>query len=241
LTNGEPLGYGLPDSSARRESGSREDTRAKELAEKSGEASMKKLMLFASLAMAASAFAVPSSASAVWTHNHAHLVGNAVIHGEGTAAFTSEIGGIHCAQVTATVQLTGGTTTAHTTQFTPNEATCKTTGGLAGCTITQITVENLPWIAHIEGTVINQTTVTITNHLHGFLCPTTLQLHTTTQDIVTLQPDETNLVGGHTTITNLTIGGKVLLTGPNGESLGTAQASGNIIATPSSSHTYGFT
>jgi hypothetical protein len=204
---------------------------------------MRKLTLFASLAMAIAAFAVPSMASAVWTHKHADIPAgqNPVLHGEGTWSWASQIGGTHCAQVTLTAQLTGGTTTAHTTQFTPNEATCKTTGALAGCTMTSITVENLPWTAHVEGTVINQTGVTITKHLHGFLCPSTLQIHATTQDIVTLQPDETGVVGGHTTITNLTIGGNVLLTGPNNESLGTATMSGNITLTATSSHTYGFT
>jgi hypothetical protein len=204
---------------------------------------MRKLPLFASLAMTAAAFIGPSSASAIWTHNHVDTQQgeNPVIHGEGTFAFTSQIGGIDCHQVTATVQLTGGTTTAHTTQFNPTLSTCTTTGSLAGCTITSITVENLPWVAHIEGTVINQTGFTITTHLHGFLCPTTLQYHATTQDIVTLQPDETGLIGGHTTITSLTIGGKMLLTGPNGESVGTATPSGNITLTPTSSHTYGFT
>ena len=200
---------------------------------------MKKLMLFASLAMAAAAFAVPSMASAVWTHNHVDTtVGqNFVIHGEGTAAFTSQIGGIDCHQTTITAQLTGGTTTAHVNQFTPNEATCTTTGALAGCTITSITVENLPWVGHVEGTTLNQTNVKIQNHLHGFLCPSTLQLVTQATKQVILQPDETGVVGGHTTITNLTIGGSLHIV----ETGGQATAAGNVPATPLSSHTFGFT
>ena len=214
---------------------------------------MKKLMLFASLAMAAAAFAVPSTASAIWTDNHKHILQgvNPQIHGIGTAAFTSAAGGIHCSEVTATVQLTGGQTTATTTQFTPTLSSCKTNGGLAQCTITSITVENTPWLAHIQGTVINQTNVTITNHLHGLFCPQKLQLHSTAQDLVIIQPEETDVktpdgqvhsgTGKHTLITGLDIGGEVTLTGPNGECLGTATASGTIGATPTSSHRYGFT
>jgi hypothetical protein len=200
---------------------------------------MKKVMLLASLAMAAAAFAAPSTASAVWTHNHQDLpaANNPVIHGEGTVETTSQIGGTHCSQVTLTMQLTGGTTTEHIQQFTPNEATCKTTGALAGCTITSITTTGFPWTGHINGTTINQTGIVIQKHIHGFLCPSTLQYVTQATKQVTIQPDETGLVGGHTTITNLTIGGSLHIV----ETGGTATMSGNIILTASSTHTYGFT
>jgi hypothetical protein len=200
---------------------------------------MKKLMLFASLAVAATAFAVPSTASAIWTHNHVHISAgtNPVLHGEGSFNYSTQTGGIECSQVTSTLQLTGGTTTAHITQFTATLANCKTTGGLAGCTITGLTTESFPWTGHISGTTINQTGVTIQTDFSGFLCPTKLQLHTTAQDQITLQPEETGLVGGHTTITGFNLSGPMQVT----ELGGTATFSGKIALTSSSSHTYGFT
>ena len=199
---------------------------------------MKKLMLFASLAMAAAAFAVPSTASANWTHNDASIQAgnNPQIHGEGTASFTSPVGGVHCGQVTATAQLTGGTTTAVASQFTPNEATCKTTGGLAQCTITSITTENTPWTGHLNGTIVTMTDVTIQNHLHGVLCPSTLQLQTTAQHHATLAGEETGNTEGHKTITGLKIGGVLRIKETNQ----TANAAGTITPTAGQSHTYGW-
>ena len=201
---------------------------------------MKKLMLFASLAMAASAFAVPSTASAIWTQNHAHIQAgtNPQIHGEGTAAFTSPVGGVDCVQVTATAQLTGGSTTAQATQFNPTLESCKGTGGLAQCKITSITVENLPWTGHLNGTFITMTDVTIQNHFHGVLCPPTLQLQSTQQHHAILQGEETGKTEGHATITGLKIAGQLRIKETNQ----TAVASGTLTPTPATdSHKYGWT
>ena len=198
---------------------------------------MRKLLLFASLALAAGAFAAPSGASASWTLNHNHLQANAQIHGEGTWESISTIGGTHCTQVTMTMQLTGGTTTSHVTQFGPNEETCKTTGGLAQCKITSITVENLPWTGHINGTPITLTNVTIQHHLHGVLCPPTLQYQTTQQHHMILQGEETSKTEGHATITALKIGGQLRIK----ETGHTAIMSGTVSLTAPDSHKYGWT
>lgn len=199
---------------------------------------MRKLMLFASLAMAAAALAVPSSASAIWTHNHQHLAANAQLHGVGDFDYSAPAGGIECSEVTVTLQLTAGQTTAHIEQFAATLSNCKGTGGLAGCTITGLIPSGFPWTSHISGTVISATGVTVQTQFSGFLCPKALQLHTTAQDLLTLQPEDTfQGLGGHTLITGLNIGGSMVIT----ENGGTAGFHGTIGLTPSSSHTYGFT
>jgi hypothetical protein len=54
---------------------------------------MKKLTIIAALAMATAAFAVPSTASAIWTDNGAHIeAGTPQIHGEGEVGFASPNG-----------------------------------------------------------------------------------------------------------------------------------------------------
>ena len=200
---------------------------------------MRKLMLCVSLALAAAAFAVPSTASAIWTQNHAHIQAgtNPQIHGEGTWQWTSPIGGIHCTQVTALVQLTGGTTTGLIQQFEPNLASCKTTAGLAQCKITSIKTEAFPWTGHLSGTTITQTGVTIQKHLHGVLCPQTLQLQTTAQHHMILQGEETGATEGHTTINGLKIAGPLRIKETNQ----TLQTFGTITPTAADSHKYGWT
>lgn len=200
---------------------------------------MKKFMLFASLAMAAAAFAVPSSASAIWTNGGAHVGAgtNPQIHGEGTAQFVSPIGGVHCGQVTATMQLTGGTTGGHVQQYTPTLSSCKGTGALAGCTVNPFTIDKIPW--KIDATLIHiqVTGPIITIHLGGFLCPQTLQLHTTAQHSVILQSVNTAGTGNRQAITALHLGGQTLITETNS----TATLSGSFSATAADSHKYGWT
>lgn len=195
---------------------------------------MKKLTLVAAMAMAVAAFAVPSTASAQWTHNHKHLVGNAQIHGVGSANFQSGIGGVNCASnVTATATLTGGTTTASVTQFSPVVADCDPTGGINHCTIDNIDVELTPYQAHINGTHIQPTNVRIQNTLSGFICPDI----TISGNGVTIIPHDTDQgAGGHTTITALTLSGQL-----ESSAGGNVTVGGTITATASSSHTYGFT
>ena len=200
---------------------------------------MRKLLVCASLALGVAAFAVPPSASAIWTDNHQHIPfgANPVVHTEGTWQWTSPLGGTHCQQVTMTMQLTGGTTTEHIQQFEPNLASCKTTGGLAQCTITSMTIENLPWTGHVSGTGITQTGVTIQKHLHGVLCPQTLQLQTTAQHHMTIHGEETGNTQGHTTINGLKISGALRIKETNQ----TLTIAGTFTPTASQSHRFGWT
>lgn len=204
---------------------------------------MRKMILCASLALAATAIAVPATASANWTHNHAHIPAgtNPTVHGEGNLAFASGIGGVSCTQVTLTAQLTGGTTTAHINELTPGVASCKGTGGLGSCTITSVTADGFPWIGHVTGTAVTGTKGIITGKMSGLFCPPELILETTSQHHLLIQPDETGTVGGHKTITSLTLGGQMTIRNPTNSITITGTPSGNVTATAPDSHTYGFT
>lgn len=117
----------------------------------------KKMMLVASMALAALAFALPvSAASANWTHDGEPLGSNANVTFSGAAGFNlegSETGAT--ANLDIGVTLVAGTTTATVTSFKDTDCTGK--GALAPlrCTGTPL---NLPWDAHIVGDDI-----TITN------------------------------------------------------------------------------
>lgn len=200
---------------------------------------MRKLMLFASLAMAATALAVPSSASAIWTHNHSDIPTgtNPQIHSVGSLVYTAQVGGITCQDLTTTTQLTGGTTTLHVQQFTLNTASCKTTGGLSSCTLTALTADTLPYTGHVSATVIKLQNAKFQTKFTGLFCPPKLQFQTSTQHPLILQPKETGSVGGHATITGFTIGGQPLLI----EASSTAQFQGTHTLTASNTHTYGHT
>lgn len=192
---------------------------------------MKKLTLLAVLA-AASVLALPTSASAIWTHNHNHLVGNAQIHAVGNFGFNGPSGGIKCTEATLTMQLTGGTTTGNITQLNPNLLTCHTTGGIAHCKIDGVDVELLPYVVHITGTDIQPTNVKKQFTLSGFLCPDL----TISGNGMTITAEENGVEQFHTTIQGLRIEGQCAASWG-----GNVTATGTFTLTPSSSHTYGFT
>lgn len=206
---------------------------------------MKKLVLTATLAAAAAAFAVPSTASGRWTENHFHVPQgeNRLIHAEGTWQYPAPFffSNIHCAQVTATIQLTGGTTTSHITQLTPIFATCTAQGGLAHCTVNAVTFEGLPWTGHAGSASITHPGVKkIQHHITGLLCPQTLQLETPESGSLVLQPVNTSEAGNQTTITALNLSSNMRAT-VGGTDRGIATLSGAFTLTPSDSHRYGWT
>jgi hypothetical protein len=83
---------------------------------------LKKMMLLTMAIGALVAFAVPAVASANWTKNHQPLEENDHVFFEGPASFTNaNKDGVHCELVTATVELTAGTTDAHILSFTADE------------------------------------------------------------------------------------------------------------------------
>jgi hypothetical protein len=201
---------------------------------------MKKLTIIAALAMATAAFAVPSTASAIWTHNHQHLQGSPQIHGEGSAAFQSSAGQINCTTVTSTIQLTGGQTTGVVNEFNANnvQTKCHTNGGIIGhCTVTSVTPVGLPWTGHINQTTgVQVTSVHISNDLHGFLCPDITLEFIAAGDNVQLTGEE-NGSTGHTTVDALHIEGQGTAT-PLENSVA---ISGTVSATASQADTYGWT
>lgn len=70
------------------------------------------------------------TATAQWYDNGVPAVGNPTMNVTGTFALTSPNGGTHCASTDASIQLTGGTTTADLTSLVAtNIATCEVSGG----------------------------------------------------------------------------------------------------------------
>jgi hypothetical protein len=202
---------------------------------------MKKLTIIAALAMATAAFALPSTASAVWTENHQHIPAgvNPQIHTEGEFGYASPNGSIHCTQVTMTVQLTGGQTTGHVNQFTKinPQVQCHTEGALGHCTVTATQPTNLPWLSHINGTTgVQVTGFHLHGDLHGFLCPD-LTIHLNDpMDFVELTGEEPGKTGGHTTIQGTDVEGTVTVT-----PIGTVQITGTFTPTAGNSARYGWT
>jgi hypothetical protein len=214
---------------------------------------MKKLTIIAALAMAAAAFAIPSSASALWTHNHSDIQAgnNPQLHFEGSYAFQSSGGQINCTSVTSTIQLTGGQTTGHVNSFTANnpQTACHTNGGIIGhCTVTSMTPVGLPWLAHADSgqTGIRVTGLHTSTDLHGFLCPDlTFELVAASGDVFELTGTETKLgaqntseqTTTHTLIHSFHIEGKGTATPLEGP----MAVAGTITATPGQVNTYGWT
>jgi hypothetical protein len=158
------------------------------------------------LAVMAAASVVPALASAsnwkdrglAWSEN---------IPASGNAWFTGSLGGVSCSTVTGNIRLEAGST-AKITEFSPTLASCKGTGGLAGCTVTSITVKNLPWAIHDEETFVTvggsaSNKVEIVYTLTGFFCPEKLTIFEEGTKMPKLTPDST------TAIHSLTIGGEL--------------------------------
>lgn len=202
---------------------------------------MSKLMFVVSMALVTAALAVPSTASAVWTSGSVHIPAgtNPHLHAEGTWQWSGPTGGLHCL-VTATLQLTGGTTTVHMQEFNIKLPTCTTTGGLSSCTINAITSNGFPWTGHASGSTVTQTGMLIQNHLSGLFCPPTLQVETTASLHPVLQPFNTAGTGNRQGLTGFHIGGGLKLTS-GGSDLGTVTPSGTLTLTASDGHKYGWT
>jgi hypothetical protein len=122
----------------------------------------KKMMLLASMALAAVAFAVPASASALeWTDNGAAFEGTASDTLSGFISF----GNPEAKQTKfgcvshAGFSVTGGSTTGSLTSFTPTTGTCKGEGAFTGCELVE-DVTTIPAGTQIHITGPNSATVT---------------------------------------------------------------------------------
>jgi hypothetical protein len=108
---------------------------------------LKKMMLLASLALAAIAFAVPASASAqVWNGTHTDSLTGFIAFGNPAAGATK----FGC-QAHAAFTVTGNTTTGTLETFVPTTSTCVGEGSFTGCEL----------VEH-ETTIPNDTTIHIT-------------------------------------------------------------------------------
>jgi hypothetical protein len=203
---------------------------------------MKKLTIIAALALATAAFALPSTASAIWTHNHNHIQSgtNPVLHGEGFGGFQSSAGQIECTTLTGSLQLTGGQTTAEVTSFSASnvQTKCHTNGAIGHCTVTSVQSTGLPWVGHLNNeTGVQATAGTIDSDLHGFLCPDLLgEFLPANGDFFQLITEEDGEVG-HTTIDAVTLNGAGTAT-PLGSAL---SVQGELTPNPSLQNTYGWT
>ena len=121
------------------------------------------------MAVAAMAFVIPSIASAQWTDGTNAIPGSINVVFHGPASFTSTIGGVSCTESTSEGSAEPGTTG---TILAFAAAGCTTSGGLAGCTVTTVKADTLPWTVHIKETKdVEITGVNITNTFHGAFCP----------------------------------------------------------------------
>jgi hypothetical protein len=107
----------------------------------------KKMMLLASLVLAATALAAPV-AQAEWTHKGVPLKEHKQITLHGTAMFHAPfgLGTFHCEDVTATITAEPGST-GSVTEFEPATETCSGTGIFTNCTLEEHS-NTAPWVAH---------------------------------------------------------------------------------------------
>lgn len=195
---------------------------------------IKKMMLLASVTAIAMAFAVPTIASAKWADGTVALAlgNNPNISLEGSTGYNGTPGAFSCSQTTTAIQLTGGTSNAHVTNFTvDNPQSCLGSGAFAFCTLTSTTMEKAPWAAHT-----NTTDITITNarwqyHFSGGFCSTPT---TTFEGNATL-----TISGGEQhAVKAVQVGGSFTLSS-GGSDFGIMTLSGTWSMTPSG--TYGLT
>jgi hypothetical protein len=195
----------------------------------------KKIGLLVALAITAVAFVVPAAASASnWKDKGVELTEMRTIPVSGNFSFTGSLGGWSCSNVSATLTLNPGST-GTITSFSPPLSSCKGTGGLSGCTITGLTVKNLPWAIHDEGTFITVGTpgevgdgmVELTITMSGFFCPTSITLFEKEAKMLRLTPDSTSAINKFTVSGELeaSVGGAVTIGGDftptNASDLGT--------------------
>jgi hypothetical protein len=185
----------------------------------------KKIGLLAALAVMATAFAVPAAASANWKDKGVNLTESRTIPGSGKASFTGSLGGVSCGTITGKITLNPGTT-GTIDEFEPVLSTCVGTGGLSGCTVTGITVKNLPWAIHdINAEYVTVGTpsepkdgmVEITNTFSGFFCPASITIfeNEAGTKMPKLTPDSTTAIKKFTLSGELeaTVGGAVTISG----------------------------
>jgi hypothetical protein len=146
--------------------------------------------------------AVPAVAAAGnWTDKGVELTENRSIPLSGSWSFSGSLGGVSCSTVAAEIELEAGST-GKKKKFSPTLSSCKTTGGLAGCSISSLATENLPWGIHrfIPRTF---TRMKFRISLVGFLCPATITLTDSETTMASYTPDSESAT------TKITLGGEL--------------------------------
>lgn len=182
---------------------------------------IKKIVLLASMVLAAIAFAGPAPASAEWTHEGEPLEGNVNISFTGNVGFFGAGGAAIECEVHAAGILEPGTT-GTITSFAPTTNSCKGTGVFAGCVVESDTAIGLPWVMHTDTSKITITDVTTTYHFVADTpnCP----IHTMVLHFSAL----------HATPNNITAMGSVAI---SGTATSGAVTAGTLAITPAG--TYG--
>jgi hypothetical protein len=125
---------------------------------------IKKTMLMAGLAMAATALTWPAGASATWGEKTVAITGPFGLH--------SNIGGFTCNETHWTLTMTADTT-GHVTSFSVTNPTTQCTGhgGLAFCQLHSAAPSNLSWPIDKVGHDVTITNTTIQTTNTGAFCP----------------------------------------------------------------------
>ena len=183
--------------------------------------SIKKMLLVASMALAAVAFAAPGMASAAeWTHEGEPLAEEVTVQFEGTAKFEDQEGnGVECTDAYADVDLEPGST-GKVTSFGPtNVSNCHVLGSLGSvCSLEEVTSLALPWEVDVNAANFTITGVHIINHMSGgFFCEVAIgsAKEITLSGNVTATPDNTAAISSITLSGSLSssLGGSVVVSG----------------------------
>jgi len=164
---------------------------------------LKKMMLFASMALAAIAFAVPATASALeWTHEGAKFAGTAEDTLSGKISFGNpEAGKTKFGCIAhAGVSANGGLPTGSVTSFTPTTETCEGEGLFAGCELVSDSTTGLPAGISITGTntlTLSNATIVIHNEYNA-ACPVAKS---------TLTVSHLTMTGTNSILTDVTVSG----------------------------------
>lgn len=201
--------------------------------------SIKKIMLLASMALAATALAAASASATgngVWVDNGQHVEEPIDVYAEGKAKFNTLGSGLECT-VTATITSDGETASTGTVHFKVEIATCEGFGAtFAGCEVEAITNtgpnSDFTWEYHLTKTPprIITTGVKIDSHLKNCGKDTTVSIAFTT---VVATPDNAAAIS---TVTLSSTGGTAKVNG--GAALPNA-ASGDLTVQGAAKGTYG--
>lgn len=168
---------------------------------------LKKMTLLAGMALAAIAFAAPASASALeWTHNGEEFEGTLEDTLNGTLWIGNMMPGgnnFGC-QIQVNLQVTGGSSSATISSFSPKTKTCQGSGWYVNCEIAEDNI-TLPVNMTVDIVGTNQVTISAPAEeplVIDYVLNSTCSVEQTTATVTDL-----TLTGTNSYITALTVGG----------------------------------